>query len=60
MQFFQMQLFWAALPRDIHKVVAQHDPNTMTLDDMYQIATTTQRETGARSAKTIAAVNDES
>jgi hypothetical protein len=58
MQFFKMQLLRAALPGDIHKVIAQHDPNTMTLDDMYQIATTTQRETGAKITKTIAVVND--
>jgi hypothetical protein len=35
MPFFKMQLFWAALPGDICKVMAQHDHNTMTLDDMY-------------------------
>jgi hypothetical protein len=32
MQFFKMQLFWAALPGDICKVVAQHDQNSITLD----------------------------
>ncbi len=51
-----MHLFWAALPGDIHKVVTQHVQNTMTLDNMYQIATTTQREAGAKMAKVVAAV----
>jgi len=55
-QFFKMHLFWAALPGDIHKVVAQHVQNTMTLDNMYQITTTTQREAGAKMAKVVAAV----
>jgi hypothetical protein len=43
-QFFKMQLFQVALPREIQKVVAQHDQTTMTLDDMYWIMTTTQRD----------------
>jgi hypothetical protein len=60
MHFFKMQLFWAALPGDIGKVVAQHDQNTMTLDDMYQIATTTQREAGAKLAKAVATVDEDS
>jgi hypothetical protein len=32
-QFFKMQLFQVALPREIQKVVAQHDQTTMTLDN---------------------------
>ncbi len=48
MQFFKMQLFRAALPGDIHKVVAQHDQNSITLEDMYQVTTTTQREAGSK------------
>jgi hypothetical protein len=43
-QFFKMQLFQVALPREIQKVVAQHDQTTMTLDNMYWIMTTTQRD----------------
>jgi len=39
-----MQLFRAALPGDIRKVVAQHNQNTITLDDMYQVATNKQGE----------------
>jgi hypothetical protein len=56
MQFFKMHLFWEALPGDLRKVVAQQNPNTMTLDDMYQIATTTQREAGIKTSKSIAAI----
>jgi hypothetical protein len=57
MQFFKMQLFWAALPADILKVVAQ---NTMALDNMYQITTTTQREAGAKLTKSVTAVDKDS
>jgi len=32
----------------------------MTLDDMYQIATTTQREAGAKLAKSVTAVDEDS
>jgi hypothetical protein len=60
MQFFKMQLFWAALPGDIRKVMVQHDQNSITLDDMYQVATTTQREAGSKLLKTVAAVDKES
>ncbi len=35
--------YFPALPGDIRKVVAQHDQNPITLEDMYQFATTTQR-----------------
>jgi len=59
MQFFKMHLFRAALPGDICKIVAQHDQNTMTLDDMYQIATPTQREARAKLAKSITAVDED-
>jgi hypothetical protein len=55
-QFLKMQLFRAALP-DLHKVVAQRNPNTLTLDEMYQIVTDTQRESGPKIKKTIAAVH---
>jgi hypothetical protein len=57
MQFFKMQLFWATLPADILKVVAQ---NTMALDNMYQITTTTQREAGAKLTKSVTAVDKDS
>jgi len=42
LQFLKMQLFRAALTGVLRKVVAQRNPNTMTLDEMYQIATDTQ------------------
>jgi hypothetical protein len=60
MQFSKMQLFWAALPGGIGKVLAQHDQNTMTLDDMYQTATTTKREARAKLAKTVATLEEDS
>ncbi len=44
LQFFKMQLFRASLPGDLRKVVAQHDATTITLDEMYQVATDSQRE----------------
>jgi hypothetical protein len=39
--------------------MAQQNPNTLTLDEMYQIATDTQRESGGKSKKTIASDEDE-
>jgi hypothetical protein len=54
-QFLKMQLFRAALTGDLQKTVAQRNPNTMTLDEMYQITTDTQREFGS-TKKTIAAI----
>jgi hypothetical protein len=56
-QFQKMQLFRAALPAELRKVVAQRNPNTLTLDDMYQIATDTQREAGPRIKQAVAAIN---
>jgi hypothetical protein len=60
MQFFKIQLFWAALPGDLHKVVMQHNQNTMTLDEMYEIVTTTQREAGAKMTKPAVTVDEDS
>jgi hypothetical protein len=48
LQFFKMQLFRASLPGDLRKAIAQHDQNTITLDDMYQVATDTQTESGLK------------
>jgi hypothetical protein len=45
-QFLKMQLFRAALPADLRKDVAQRNPNTLTLDEMYQIVMDSQREAG--------------
>jgi len=58
-QFLKLQLFRAALTPELRKVVAQRDPNNMTLDDMYQITTDTQREAGPKMKQTIAAVQPE-
>jgi hypothetical protein len=48
LQFFKVQLFRASLPADLRKAVAQHDQNAITLDDMYQVATDTQSESGPK------------
>jgi len=58
-QFLKMQLFRAALMPELRKVVAQRNPNTMTLDDMYQIATDTQREAGPKIKQAVAAIQPE-
>jgi hypothetical protein len=58
-QFLKMQLFRAALTPELRKVVTQRNPNTMTLDDMYQIATDTQREAGPKIKQAVAAVQPE-
>jgi hypothetical protein len=58
-QFLKMQLFRAALTPELRKVIAQRNPNSMTLDDMYQIATDTQREAGPKPKQAIAAVQPE-
>jgi hypothetical protein len=58
-QFLKMQLLRAALTPELRKVVAQRNPNTMTLDDMYQIATDTQREAGRKIKQAVAAVQTE-
>jgi hypothetical protein len=55
-----MQLFRDSLPQDLRKAVAQHDATTMTLDDMYQVATDTQRESGLKAAKPVSAIQDDS
>jgi hypothetical protein len=58
--FFKMQLFWVALPGEIHHLIAQKDPTEVTLDNIYLAATTVQQETGSKTFKTVAAVNKES
>jgi hypothetical protein len=60
LQFFKMQLFQAALPGDLRKAVTQHNQNTIMLDDMYQVATDTQRESGSKATRPVAAVNEDS
>jgi hypothetical protein len=39
--------------------MAQRNPNTLTLDDMYQIATETQREAGPKIKHAVAAIHPE-
>jgi hypothetical protein len=58
-QFLKMQLFRAALTPDLRKVIAQRNPNTMTLDDIYQIVTDTQREAGPKIKQAVAAIQPE-
>jgi hypothetical protein len=60
LQFFKMQLFRASLPADLRKAVPQHDQNAITLDDMYQVATDTQRESGPKASRPLSAVNEDS
>jgi hypothetical protein len=55
-----MQLFRAFLPGDLRKAVAQHNQTTITLDDMYQVATDTQRESGMKALKPVSASQDDS
>jgi hypothetical protein len=44
----------------LRKALAQHDQTTITLDDMYQVATDTQRESGAKASKPVSAIQDDS
>ena len=60
LQFFKMQLFRASLPGDLRKAIAQHDQTTITLNDMYQVATDTQRESGLKASKPVSAIQDDS
>jgi hypothetical protein len=58
-QFLKMQLIRAALTPELQKVVAQKNPNTMTLDDMYQIVTDTQHEAGPKIKQAVVAIQPE-
>jgi len=60
LQFFKMQLFRASLPGDLRKAMAQHDQAMIRLDDMYQVATDTQRESGLKASKPVSAIQDDS
>jgi hypothetical protein len=59
MQFFKMQLFQAALPCKICNVVAQQNQTTVTVDEMYRIVTTIQRESSSKITKAVTAVEEE-
>ncbi len=55
-----MQLFRASLSGDLRKAVAQHDQNNITQDDMYQVATDTQQESGPKTSRPVSAIQDNS
>ncbi len=40
--------------------MAQHDQTMMTLDDMYQVAIDTQKESGLKASKPIYAIKNDS
>ncbi len=40
--------------------MAQHNQTTITLDDMYQVATDTQRESGLKASKPVSDIQDDS
>ena len=48
------------MPGDLRKAVAQHDQTTITLDDMYQVATDNQRESGLKASKPVSAIQNDS
>jgi hypothetical protein len=51
--------FLSLLTGDLRKAVAQHDQTMMMLDDMYQVATDTQRESGLKALKPVAAIQND-
>jgi hypothetical protein len=53
MNFFKMQLFWAALPHKFHNVVAQKEHTRIMLEEMYDVTTTQQRERNFRKVFTV-------
>ena len=55
-----MKLFRASQPGDLRKTMAQHDQTKITLDDMYPVATNTQRESGFKASKPVSAIQDDS
>ncbi len=48
------------MPGEIRHEVTQHDQTELTLDDIYQIVTTAQREAGTKIWKTVTAVEEDS
>jgi hypothetical protein len=57
--FFKMNLFKAALTPKLRSVVAQQDPDTMTIKRMYQVATTAQREGKGKAPASVNEINEE-
>jgi hypothetical protein len=57
--FFKMNLFKAALTPELRAVVAQQDPEQMTVKKMYMCATTAQREGKTKPPAAINEINEE-
>ncbi len=57
--FFKMNLFKAALTPELRSVVAQQDPETMTIKKMYQVATTAQREGKGKAPASVNEIKEE-
>ncbi len=57
--FFKMNLFKAALMPELRAVVAQQDPEAMTVKKMYMCATTSQREGKTKPPAAINEINED-
>jgi hypothetical protein len=57
--FFKMNLFKAALTPELRAMVAQQDPETMTIKKMYPVATTAQREGKGKAPASVNEIRDE-
>jgi hypothetical protein len=57
--FFKMNLFKAALTPELRAVVAQQDPEAMTVKKMYMVATTAQREGKPKSPAAVNKISKE-
>jgi hypothetical protein len=57
--FFKMNLFKAALTPELRSVFAQQDQETMMIKNMYQVATTAQREGKGKSPAAVNEIREE-
>ncbi len=57
--FFQMNLFKAALTPELRSVVAQQEQETITIKRMYQVATTAQRELKGKGPALVNKIKEE-
>ena len=57
--FFKMNLFKAALTPELRAVVAQQDPETMTIKKMYRVVTTAQREGKGKAPASVNEIRDD-
>jgi uncharacterized membrane protein YgcG len=57
--FFKRNLFKAALTPELRAMVAQRDPEAMTVKKMYMVATTAQREGKAKSPAAVNEISEE-